>query len=160
MKELHLICEAHLDPVWLWEWEEGASAAVSTFQSAANLADQFDYIFCHNEVSLYKYIAQYAPDLFDKIKKLIKQGKWHVIGGWYLQPDANMPSGESFVRQAMVGHKYFKENFGENPTTALNFDSFGHTRGLVQIIKKCGQDSYIHVRPFDGELSLPDDFYW
>ena len=160
MKELHLICEAHLDPVWLWEWEEGASAAVSTFQSAANLADQFDYIFCHNEVSLYKYIAEYAPDLFEKIKELIKQGKWHVIGGWYLQPDANMPSGESFVRQAMVGHKYFKENFGENPTTALNFDSFGHTRGLVQIIKKCGQDSYIHVRPFDGELELPDDFYW
>ena len=73
MKELHLICEAHLDPVWLWEWEEGASAAVSTFQSAANLADQFDYIFCHNEVSLYKYIAQYAPDLFDKIKKLISR---------------------------------------------------------------------------------------
>ena len=72
MKELHLICEAHLDPVWLWEWEEGASAAVSTFQSAANLADQFDYIFCHNEVSLYKYIADYAPDLFEKIKQLIK----------------------------------------------------------------------------------------
>ena len=72
MKELHLICEAHLDPVWLWEWEEGASAAISTFQSAANLADEFDYIFCHNEVSLYKYIAEYAPDLFEKIKQLIK----------------------------------------------------------------------------------------
>lgn len=160
MKELHLICEAHLDPVWLWEWEEGASAAVSTFQSAANLADQFDYIFCHNEVSLYKYIADYAPDLFEKIKQLIKAGKWHVIGGWYLQPDANMPSGESFIRHAQVGHKYFMDNFGENPTTALNFDSFGHTRGLVQIIKKCGQDSYICVRPFGWELALPDDFFW
>lgn len=160
MKELHLICEAHLDPVWLWEWEEGASAAISTFQSAANLADEFDYIFCHNEVSLYKYIAEYAPDLFEKIKQLIKAGKWHVIGGWYLQPDANMPAGESFIRHAQVGHKYFAEHFGENPTTALNFDSFGHTRGLVQIIRKCGQDSYIFVRPFGGELDLPDDFFW
>lgn len=147
MKEVHLICNAHLDPVWQWEWEEGAAAALSTFRTAADLADEFDYIFCHNEVTLYKYIEEYAPALFSRIKELIRIGKWHIIGGWYLQPDCNMPQGESFIRQIQVGHRYFMDKFGENPTTAINFDAFGHSSGLVQIIKKCGQDSLILCRP-------------
>ena len=146
MKEVHLICNAHLDPIWQWEWEEGAAAALSTFRAAADLADEFDYIFCHNEVTLYKYIEEYAPALFKRIKELIRIGKWHIIGGWYLQPDCNMPQGESFIRQIQVGHRYFMDKFGENPTTAINFDAFGHTRGLVQIMKKCGQDSLILCR--------------
>lgn len=81
MKRLHLICNAHLDPIWQWEWEEGAAAALSTFQSAANLAEKYDYIFCHNEVNLYKYTEKYAPALFAQIQKLVKQGKWHIMGG-------------------------------------------------------------------------------
>ena len=159
MKELHLICESHIDPIWLWKWEEGAAAAISTFQSAVNLAGEFDYVFCHNEVTLYKYIEDYAPELFERIKELVKAGKWHIMGGWYLQPDCNMPSGESFIRQIKVGQKYFYEKFGVKPTTAVNFDSFGHSKGLVQIIKKCGQDSYIFMRPFDWELDLKDDLF-
>lgn len=146
MREVHLICNAHLDPIWQWEWEEGAAAALSTFKSAADLADEFDYIFCHNEVTLYKYIEEYAPALFERIKELIRVGKWHIMGGWYLQPDCNMPQGESFIRQIQVGHMYFKEKFNEDPKTVINFDSFGHTRGLVQIVKKCGMDSYILCR--------------
>lgn len=158
MKEVHLICNAHLDPIWQWEWEEGAAAALSTFRAAADLADQFDYIFCHNEVTLYKYIEEYAPSLFARIKELIRKGKWHIIGGWYLQPDCNMPQGESFVRQIQVGHRYFMEKFGANPTTAINFDAFGHTRGLVQIIKKCGQDSLILCRA--GCDPIPAGQFW
>ena len=65
MKEVHLICNAHLDPIWQWEWEEGAAAALSTFRAAADLADEFDYIFCHNEVTLYKYIIISAWALID-----------------------------------------------------------------------------------------------
>lgn len=159
MKELHLICNAHLDPIWQWEWEEGAAAAISTFRSAADLAEEFDYIFCHNEVTLYKYIEEYAPTLFERIKGLARRGKWHIMGGWYLQPDCNMPSGESFVRQIQMGQKYFYEKFGVKPTTAINFDSFGHSKGLVQIIKKCGQDSYIFCRA--GNDPLPSrNFMW
>ncbi len=158
MKEVHLICNAHLDPIWQWEWEEGAAAALSTFKAAADLAEEFDYIFCHNEVTLYKYIEEYAPALFARIKKLIREGKWHIMGGWYLQPDSNMPQGESFVRQILVGHKYFQEKFGVKPTTAINFDAFGHTRGLVQIIKKCGQDSLILCRA--GSDPIPAGQFW
>ena len=160
-REIHLICNAHIDPIWQWDWAEGTSAVLSTFYSAATLAEKFDYIFCHNEVTVYKYVEEYAPDLFEKIKQLVKEGKWHIIGGWYLQPDCNMPSGESFVRQIREGQRYFMEKFGVCPTTGVNFDPFGHTVGLVQIMKKCGQDSYLFMRPLPRELKLPDSqFIW
>jgi len=160
-KRIHMICNAHIDPIWQWDWPEGVSATLSTFYTAARLADEFDYIFCHNEVTVYKYIEEYAPELFEKIKELVKKGKWHIMGGWYLQPDCNMPRGESFVRQIREGQRYFKEKFGVCPTTAINLDPFGHSVGLVQIVKKCGQDSYMFMRPFSHEITLPNDqFIW
>ncbi|MBQ7318883.1 MAG: alpha-mannosidase [Clostridia bacterium] len=161
MKQVHLVCNAHIDPIWQWEWQEGVSVVLSTFRSAVNLAAEFDYIFCHNEVTVYKYVEEYDPALFEDIKRLHREGKWHIMGGWYLQPDCNMPSGESFVRQILEGKRYFMSRFGTFPTTAINFDPFGHTRGLVQIIKKCGQDSYIHCRPWQHECPLPSNqFLW
>ena len=159
MKEVHLICNAHLDPIWQWEWEEGAASALSTFRAAADLADEFDYIFCHNEVTLYKYIEEYAPTLFERIKELIRAGKWHIMGGWYLQPDVNMPNGESIVRQIQHGKRYFEEKFGSFPKTAIGFDAFGHSVGLVQIMKKCGQDGYIYCREGCDELPF-GQFIW
>ena len=159
MKSVHLICNAHLDPIWQWEWEEGAASALSTFKSAADLADEYDYIFCHNEVTLYKYIEEYSPELFNRIKQLIKDGKWHIMGGWYLQPDCNMPCGESIVRQIQMGQRYFKEKFNRTPTTAMAVDAFGHSVGLVQIVKKCGQDSYIFCREGD-DPSPQEHFLW
>ena len=71
MKQLHLICNAHLDPVWQWDWNEGASAALATFYSAAELADEYDYIFCHNEALLYEWIERYDPALFSRIRSRI-----------------------------------------------------------------------------------------
>lgn len=159
MKEVHLICNAHIDPIWQWDWPEGVSAVLSTFRSAVKLAEEFDYIFCHNEVSVYRYVEIYDPPLFADIHRLVRRGKWHIMGGWFLQPDCNMPSGESFVRQILEGKRYFMRHFGVFPTTAVNFDPFGHTRGLVQIMKKCGQDSYIHCRPNGGECPLPAEQY-
>ncbi len=161
MKEVHLICNAHIDPIWQWDWQEGVSVVLSTFRSAVNLAEEFDYVFCHNEVTVYKYVEEYDQPLFADICRLIKAGKWHIMGGWYLQPDCNMPSGESFVRQILEGKRYFMSRFGVFPTTAINFDPFGHTRGLVQIMKKCGQDSYIHCRPWQHECQLnSNQFLW
>ena len=161
MKTLHLICNAHLDPIWQWEWQEGASAALSTFRSAAELCEEYDYIFCHNEVTLYRYIEEYAPSLFARIRKLVERGKWHIMGGWYLQPDCNMPSGESIARHILYGKKYFLEKFGKEPTVAANFDSFGHSAGLPQILKKCGQSGYIVTRPYFNQLDTRERvFLW
>ena len=103
-KRVHLICNAHLDPIWLWEWQEGAAEALSTFRTAADLCEEFDgFVFNHNEAVLYRWVAEYEPELFERIRRLVAAGKWHIMGGWYLQPDCNMPSGESFARQAIIG---------------------------------------------------------
>ncbi len=159
---IHLVCNAHMDPVWLWEWEEGAAEALSTFRTAADLCEEFEgFIFNHNEVVLYKWIEEYDPNLFKRIQQLAAAGKWHVMGGWYLQPDCNMTSGEGLVRQILTGRQYFQEKFGAKPTTAINFDSFGHSRGLVQILKKSGYDSYQHCRPTDINYPQQDhDYIW
>jgi len=147
-KRVHLISNAHLDPTWQWEWEEGAAEAVSTFRVAADFCEQYDeYIFCHNEAILYEWVREYEPALFERIQRLVKAGKWHIMGGWYLQPDCNMPSGEGFVRQVLFGRQYFLENFGVEPKTGINLDPFGHTRGLVQILAKGGFENYMYCRP-------------
>lgn len=162
-ESIHLICNAHLDPVWLWQWEEGAAEAISTFRVAADFCEKYDgFIFNHNEVILYEWIEEYEPQLFKRIQKLVKQGKWHIMGGWYLQPDCNMPSGESFVRQILLGRDFFKKHFGKCPSTSINFDPFGHTRGLVQIMAKSGFDSYLFCRPSENTCHLPNDgvFVW
>jgi len=159
---VHLVCNAHLDPVWQWEWEEGACEALSTFRTAADLCEESEgFVFNHNEAILYKWIEEYEPELFNRIQRLVKAGKWHIMGGWYLQPDCNMPSGEGFVRQILAGREYFQNKFGVRPTTAINFDPFGHTRGLVQILAKSGYDSYVHCRPSRQQCGQDvDDYVW
>ncbi|MBQ8894340.1 MAG: alpha-mannosidase [Clostridia bacterium] len=159
MNKIHLLCNAHLDPVWLWPREEGVAEAISTFRVAADFCEQYDsFIFNHNEAVLYEWVEEHEPVLFARIQKLVKEGKWHILGGWYLQPDCLMPSAEGFLRQIEVGNRYFMEKFGVKPTTAINFDSFGHTRGLVQIMKKSGYDSYIFMRP--NGIIPEHDFIW
>lgn len=162
MRKLHLICNAHIDPYWQWEWEEGAAAAISTFRTSADFCEEFDgFVFNHNEALLYQWIEEFEPALFERIQRLVKAGKWHIMGGWYIQPDCNMPSGESFIRQILLGKTYFLDKFGVEPSTAINFDPFGHTRGLVQILSKAGYDSYLFCRPGQSDCALPsDDFTW
>jgi alpha-mannosidase len=162
MRKLHLVCNAHLDPVWLWQWEEGAAEALSTFRTAADFCDAFEgFVFNHNEALLYEYVEEYDPALFRRIQKLVAQGKWHIMGGWYLQPDCNMPAGESFVRQILHGRSYFLEKFHTVAETAVNLDPFGHSRGLVQILAKSGYHSYLFCRPLQADCLLPDDdFVW
>ncbi|MCP4725376.1 MAG: alpha-mannosidase [bacterium] len=161
-RDLILVCNSHLDPVWLWEWEEGLAETLSTFRTAARFCREFDgFIFNHNESLLYQWIETYEPGLFEEIRQLVKEGKWHLMGGWYVQPDCNIPAGESFVRQSLIGKTYFMEKFGTEPKTAVNLDPFGHSRGLVQILKKAGYDSYLFCRPDVSLLELPDDdFIW
>ena len=162
MKKLHLICNAHIDPVWQWTWDEGISSAIATFKSAADLAEEFDYIFCHNEAMLYEAIEESAPDLFKRIQDLVKQGKWKIVGGWYLQPDCNLPSGEAYARQSLYAQRYFKENLGVTAKVGYNVDSFGHNGMLPQILQKSGLKNYVFMRPGNHENEeIPDGaFDW
>lgn len=157
-----LIANAHIDPVWLWQWEEGLGAALSTFRSAANLCEEFEsFVFNHNEALLYEWVEEYEPALFRRIQRLVERGRWHIMGGWYLQPDCNLPSGESMARQIERGRHYFAEKFKARPTTAINFDPFGHSHGLVQILNRYGFDSYLICRPDNKFCPLPgNDIIW
>ena len=161
-KRIHMLCNAHIDPVWQWEWEEGAAETLSTFRIAADFCEEYDdFVFCHNEALLYRWIEEYDPELFSRIQKLVAVGKWNIIGGWHLQPDCNMPCGEAMVRQIFSGRQYFKEKFGVTPTVAFNADPFGHSRGLVQIMAKSGYEGYLFMRPWPEFQELPgSDFRW
>lgn len=162
MKNIYLICNAHLDPVWMWEKDEGVAEVLSTYRVAADFCEEYpDFVFNHNESVLYEWVEEYDPALFARIQKLVKAGRWSIIGGFYLQPDCNMPSGEAMVRQALVGRNYFQEKFGVVPRVAINFDSFGHSRGLAQILNKAGYEAYMVCRPVQSNCPLPaDDFRW
>jgi alpha-mannosidase len=157
---LHLICGAHLDPVWQWRWEEGAAEALSTFATAVRILDEHPgLVFCHNEAVLYRWVEEHDPALFRAIRRHAKTGRWAVAGGWFLQPDVNLPGTESVIRQILEGRRYFFEKFGAAPRVACNFDSFGHSAGLPQILRLAGYEMYVHMRPQADELGLPADLY-
>lgn len=157
---VHLICQAHLDPVWMWAWEEGAREAISTFNTAAQLLDEFpEFVFNHNESLLYEWIEEYDPTLFERIQQLVKARRWNITGGWYLQPDLNLLGGETVVRLILEGRRYFDEKFGVRPVIAYNFDTFGHPGTLPQILKQSGFEMYIHCRPLASQMDLPAPLY-
>ena len=158
----YMLCNAHLDPIWLWQWESGLSETLSTFRQASAFIDEYpDFVFNHNEAMLYQWIEEHDPALFKRIRRQVKEGRWKIIGGWYLQPDVNMPCGEAIVRQILTGRRYFYEKFGRIPETAVNFDSFGHARGLVQVLRQCGYKYYLNIRPGKWEYDFPEEnFIW
>lgn len=158
--EIHLICNAHLDPVWQWRWEEGAAEAIATFGNAAALLEEHPhFIFNHNEAVLYQWVKKWTPALFKQIQKLQQEGRWNISGGWFIQPDVNLPGTESILRHIELGKQFFKEYFDAEPATAYNFDSFGHSAGLPQLLVKSGYKFYIHQRPEAEFLKLPDSLY-
>lgn len=162
MNKLHLIGNAHLDPVWLWRWQEGFSEVLATFQSALDRMKDFDdFKFTSACAVYYEWIEKIDPDMFEEIKQRVKEGRWNIVGGWYLQPDCNMPDGESFARHALISQRYFKDKFGVTAKTGYNVDSFGHNQALPKILKASGMDNYIFMRPsYDEQGRSETLFMW
>jgi alpha-mannosidase len=144
--------------VWQWRWDEGASEALATFRNAVDILDEHpSLIFCHNEAILYQWTERFDPPLFEDIRRLVKAGRWAISGGWFIQPDVNLPGTESLIRTIAEGRRYFREKFDAAPRVAYNFDSFGHSGGLPQILRLAGYEMYVHMRPQADELALPAD---
>lgn len=161
----YLIANAHLDPVWQWCFPEGLSLVKSTFRSALDRMNEFpDYTFTSACASYYKWIKLSEPEMFEEIKARVYEGRWAVVGGMWVQPDCNIPSGEAFCRHMLYSQKFFKENFGSIAKTGYNVDSFGHNGMLPQLLKKSGIDNYIYQRPDNRKEkpNLPFDslHYW
>lgn len=155
-KKLYMIGNAHLDPVWLWNWQEGFQEAKATFKSALDRMNETeDFIFSSSSAAFFEWIEKNNPAMFAEIKKRVEEGRLELVGGWWVQPDCNIPSGESFIRQGLLGQRYFKEKFGKMAKTGYNVDSFGHNGNLPQILKKSGMDNYVFMRPMPLEKGLP-----
>lgn len=162
--KVHFIGNAHLDPVWLWRWQEGYAEVLATFRSALDRIKEFDdFIFTCAGAVYYKWVEETDPEMFEEIKKAVANGKWVIVGGWWIQPDCNAPSGESFARQSLYSQRYFKEKFGVTASVGYNVDSFGHSGMLPQILKNSGMDSYVFMRPMPNEKKYPFEhnaFIW
>ncbi len=158
---LHMIGNAHLDPVWLWQWQEGFGETKATFRSALDRMREFpDFIFTSSSAAMYEWVEENDPAMFAEIKERIREGRWQIVGGWWIQPDCNLPGGESFVRQALLGQRYFQEKFGVTATVGYNVDSFGHHAMLPQLLRKSGMSSYVFMRPQPNEKGLPGRVFW
>ncbi|GHU18109.1 hypothetical protein FACS1894163_09770 [Spirochaetia bacterium] len=154
--QIHMIGNAHIDIIWLWKWEEGLQEVRATFRSALDrIREHDDFIFTCACAYYYQLVERMDPALFEQIRKAVEAGRWRIVGGWWLQPDCNAPSGESYVRQSLYGQGYFKEKFGRIAKVGYNVDSFGHNGNLPQIYSKSGMDSYVFMRPGESEKVLP-----
>lgn len=160
-KKLHMIGHGHLDPVWLWRWQEGFQEAKATFRSALDRMKEYpEFKFTASSAALYEWVEQNDSAMFAEIKERVEEGRWAIVGGWWVEPDCNIPSGESYVRQALYGQRYFAKKFGRKAVVGFNPDSFGHNGMLPQILKKSGLDYYVFMRPQPNEKGLPGRVFW
>ena len=157
----HMIAHAHIDPVWLWPWSEGIAVVHSTFRSALDRMNETpDFAFTASSAQFYQWISENDPKMLEEIRKRVDEGRWNIVGGWWVEPDVNIPSGESLVRQGLYGQLTFQKLLGHRASVAFNPDSFGHSGTLPQILKLQGMENYAFMRPMPGEKSLPSDLFW
>lgn len=162
MKKVHLIGNAHIDPVWLWQWQEGFAEIKATFCSALDRMKEFPHFrFTSACGAYYMWIEKSDLEMFAEIQARVKEGRWCLVGGWFIQPDCNIPCGESFARHALITQRYFLDRFGKIAETGYNVDSFGHNGNLPQILSQSGMKNYVFMRPAPHEKTLPDSpFMW
>ncbi len=153
---IHLIGNAHLDPVWLWPWQAGLDEVLNTCRTLCDLLDDYpDAVFTAGEAWRYTMIAEVDPALLDRIRGHVAAGRWALVGGWWIQPDCNFPSGFALERQISVGQRAMRALFGSVPEVAYNVDSFGHAATLPGYLRAAGQHAYVMMRPQEHEMTLP-----
>jgi len=159
---VHFIVNSHLDPIWLWKREQGIDEVLSTARTACELLEDYPELhITRGEAWFYEIIENYAPALFGRIRRHVDTGRWHIVGGWYVQPDCNLASPETYLRHGELGCRYFKRKFGVQVRTGYNVDSFGHNAMLPSFYNAAGIRNYIFMRPMKHEMTLPaNDFIW
>lgn len=159
--KFHLIANAHLDPVWLWDWREGLNEGLVTCRTILDMMDEIpDFTFIRGEAAIYRHIEETDPPTFARIRRQIESGRWDVVGGSWIQPDTNLSSTETLCRHFQVGRAYFESRFGSAPHVAWAADSFGHSAGLPEILSASGMDGFAFTRPADGQLKLEKPAFW
>ena len=143
-----MIGNAHLDPVWLWQWRDGYHEAMATFRSALDrLNETPDFVFTCACACYYEWVEENDPAMFEEIRRRVAEGRWGIVGGMWIQPDMNTPSGESLLRQTLYAQRYFRKKFGKIATVGYNVDTFGHNAMTPQLLRLSGMTDYVWMRP-------------
>jgi alpha-mannosidase len=161
---IHMIGHGHIDPTWLWRWTEGYEEVRATFRSALDRMNETpDFTFTASSAQFYVWVKDCDPEMFEEIRARVKEGRWDVVGGWWVEPDCNVPGGEAFVRHGLYSQRFFQEEFGIRAKVGFNPDTFGHAGTLPQIYKKLGMDYYVYMRPepvFEMKYPGGTTFVW
>ena len=135
---------SHIDMAWLWPETETVEVVRNTFGTALQLMREYpDFKFAGSAAQAYVWMEEKYPAIFHEIEQRVKQGRWEIVGGMWVEPDLNLPDGESLVRQVLYGKRYFKQKFNVDVNIGWNPDSFGYNAQLPQIYKRSGIDYFV-----------------
>ena len=141
---IHAVGNSHIDMAWLWPWTETVEVVRNTFQSVLDLMREYPgFKFTMSSARAYEWIEEKYPEMFQQIQERVREGRWEVIGGMWVEPDLNMPDGESLTRQILIGKRYFQSRFGVDVKIGWNPDSFGYNWQLPQIYSKSGMGYFV-----------------
>ena len=159
---LHLTGNSHIDAAWLWPWTETVDVVKRTFGTALQLMNEYpDYTYTQSAAQYNSWIADKYPQMNDQIKQRIKEGRWEIVGGMWVEPDLNMPDGEAQVRSILVGKRFFQKEYGVDVRIGWNPDSFGYTWQLPQIYKRSGIDYFVTQKmTWNDTNQLPFKLFW
>jgi len=156
----HVVGYAHMDMAWLWRWEESVHDIMyNTFRNQLELMDRHPgFTYAQDQAVVYEMMERYYPDIFKGIAEKVRTRNWIPVSSTWVQPDENMPDGESLVRQFLYGQKYTKEKFGRYVRVAWQPDVFGHPYSMPQIAHKAGIELFLFGRPRDPKR--PPIIWW
>ena len=142
--KLACVAHSHLDIAYFWRVKQTHQKNARTALIQLNLMDDYpEFRYAHSQAWTYESLEQWYPDLFEKVKKRIQEGRWEIVGGMYVEPDCNVTSAESLIRQLLYGKLYFQEKFGVDVKNCWLPDVFGNSAILPQILKKSGVDYFV-----------------
>ena len=160
---IHAVGHTHIDVAWLWRLRHTREKAARSFSSVLRLMEKYpEYIFQQAQPQLYEYIKEDYPEIYGQIQKRVREGRWEADGGMWLEPDCNLPSGESFVRQLLHGTRFLKKEFGVECSYLWLPDVFGYSWALPQILQKAGIKSFVTTKISWNQYNrMPHDvFKW
>ncbi|MEO6013322.1 MAG: glycoside hydrolase family 38 C-terminal domain-containing protein [Devosia sp.] len=160
--ELLMTGHAHIDLAWLWPYDETRRKMRRTFHTALALMEASDdFRFNQSTAHYYAQIEEDDPALLKQIKARVAAGQWEVIGGMWVEPDTNMPNGESLARQILYGQRYFEKHFGKRHTVCWLPDCFGFSGAMPQLLQQGGIDSFFTIKVNWSETNrIPADLFW
>ena len=153
----------HIDMAWLWRLKHTHEKASRSFSTVLRMMEMFpEFIFLQTQPQLYAYIREDFPEIYEEIKKRVKEGRWEVDGGMWVEADCNLTSGESLTRQILLGSKFIRDEFGKEVEYLWLPDVFGYSWALPQILKKSGIDVFMTTKISWNQYNrMPHDtFMW